>query len=90
MFTEKDYGRVLDERVAGVIKRYIDVTCDYARASIKGNVSPSLVRQVLDRNSTLTKNNSKAIICMVEIAKKNCEKTITQAKVDKKFFNSLK
>ncbi len=90
MFTEKDYGRVLPEQLASVVKRYIDVKNDYTKASEVGGVSPSLVRQVIDRNSTLTENNSKAIVYMVEIAKSNCDRVINQAKKDKRYFNKMK
>ncbi len=89
MFTEKNYGNPISEKLSEAFRRNVSAN-DYANAAVRGGCSPSLVKQLVLRNTTITDNNSKAVEVLLEIAKENCERTIAQAKVDKKYFESLK
>ncbi len=88
MFTEKDYAKPIPENMSIVIRRYTNRD-DMANAAAAGDVSPSLVKQVIFRISSLTKNNSAAIEALVKTALANCEDSIVGAIEDKDFLKNL-
>ncbi len=85
MFTQKDYAKPIPENMSIVIRRYTNRD-DMANAAAVGDVSPSLVKQVVFRISNLTKNNSAAIEVLAKTALANCENSITGATEDRDFL----
>lgn len=79
----QDYSTPISAELSDFLRRYTNST-DWAETCIKTKVGTSTIRDLIYRTNSLTKRNSKAIIHLIEIAKKRASEIAFQAKEDMK------
>ena len=74
----EEFGNPISEKLSNLLRSHITKD-DRANVSTTTGIGSSTVRNIVFRSTTLTEDNSKAAIELVNVAIKNCETTIANA-----------
>lgn len=83
IFSEDSFGKPISIELSEKLRAFTD-SQDWANASIESGVSTSTIRDVIYRKNSITENNSKAIVYLMETAIKNCKENISKSSKAKK------
>jgi len=88
LFDKENYGKPISVKLSRYLRAHTNKH-DRADVSEKTGVGTSTIRDVIFRVNSLTENNSKAIIPLMRIAIKNCEKSISTSAEIKEGLQSM-
>lgn len=75
---DEQFGKPISEKLSNYLRQYTDKD-DRADVSIQTGVGTSTIRNVVFRSNTLTEDNSRAIVALVEIALTSCREIMEKA-----------
>lgn len=75
---DEQFGNPISEKLSNYLRQYTDKD-DRADVSIQTGVGTSTIRNVVFRSNTLTEDNSRAIVALVEIAMASCRDIMLKA-----------
>ena len=85
---DEQFGSPISEKLSKYLRAYTGKN-ERADVSRKTGVGSSTIRDVTFRNNNLTEDNSKAIVCLVEIAIEKCSSSIKTAAETAKSLKSI-
>lgn len=74
----EEYGNPISEKLSNYLRKYTDKN-DRQNVSINTGVGYYTIRNVISQSNTLTKDNSKAIIKLIQVAIEKCTNSIDGA-----------